>query len=73
MAPIEGTAHKGSLRLDGENVSSAFSPSLSGGIFMGLARVHRQFPCPVEAVRVFQVIEEGHSGGNTPPPLCRSQ
>lgn len=70
MAPIRGTAHKGSLRLDGEKTLLTFSP---GGIFMGLARVHRQFPCPVEAVRVFQVIEEGHSGGNTPPPLCRSQ
>lgn len=67
MAP---TAHKGSFKLDGEKVLLRFAPE---GTFMGLARVQGQFPSPVEAVRVFQVSEEGHSCGNTPPPLCRSQ
>ena len=63
-APIKGAAQKGSLGLGGAKTSLRFAP---GGTFMGLAKVHDQSPYPMEAARVVQVSEAGHSDGDTPP------
>lgn len=53
--------------------SKGITEFCSWGTFIGLAEVHGQPPCPLEAMRIFQVSEAGHSDGDTPPTRCKSQ